>query len=73
LPEIKAKLLRLPSLKLNAERLDISVVGTSSGVVAELRGVVATERESKILKQLLLLEPGIDRVKNELKIEPPVN
>jgi hypothetical protein len=73
LTELKTKMLRLPKLKLDTERLDISVVSTSSGIVAELSGVVGTEREGKILKQFLLLEPGIDQVKNELKIEPATN
>jgi hypothetical protein len=67
--EIKTKILRLPNLKIDAERFNVSFVDTSTGIVAELTGVVESERASKILKQFLLLEPGIDRVKNELKIE----
>ncbi|MDR1478935.1 MAG: hypothetical protein LBJ00_08330 [Planctomycetaceae bacterium] len=68
--ELKTKISRLPNLKSNTEKFNVSVVGTPSGVVAELTGVVRTEREGKILRQLLLLEPGIDYVKSDLKIEP---
>ncbi|MDR2346222.1 MAG: hypothetical protein LBE18_09165 [Planctomycetaceae bacterium] len=68
--EIKTRILRLPNLDLQSERFNISLVNTSSGVVAELTGIVDSERTSKILKQLLLLEPGINNVKNNLTIEP---
>ncbi|MDR2170079.1 MAG: hypothetical protein LBP59_08055 [Planctomycetaceae bacterium] len=67
--ELKTKILRLTNLKLNAENFNITLENTPSGIVAELTGNAPSERTSKIIKQLLLLEPGIDDVKNNLKIK----
>jgi osmotically-inducible protein OsmY len=38
------------------------------GAVVVLTGTVASERERRVAKQLLLLEPGINRVDNRLEI-----
>ena len=45
-----------------------NAVITMSGTTAILRGTVNSVRTSELLVQLLSFEPGIDRVKNELKV-----
>lgn len=39
--------------------------------VAVIRGSVPTDRDRELIEQLALLEPGIDKVENELTIAPP--
>ena len=34
-----------------------------------LRGSVATEKEKKMMERLMMLEPGVDSVKNELQVQ----
>ena len=41
---------------------------TMSGTTAILRGTVSSVRTAELLVQLLIFEPGIDRVKNELVV-----
>jgi hypothetical protein len=55
-----------PELRSNS-RIDVSVAGR----VATLRGEVASERDRSLAEKLVLFEPGIDSVKNELKVRPP--
>ncbi len=45
-----------------------TAVITMAGTTAILRGTVNSVRTSELLVQLLSFEPGIDRVKNELKV-----
>ncbi|GHT20793.1 hypothetical protein FACS189419_00580 [Planctomycetales bacterium] len=47
----------------------VKIQNTPTGTVAVITGNVSTERERKLAKQLLLLEPGIDKVENNLKVE----
>jgi osmotically-inducible protein OsmY len=42
-------------------------VGLESGV-AVLRGEVATERDSELIEAMLGFEPGVDRIRNELRV-----
>ncbi|MBX3414090.1 MAG: BON domain-containing protein [Pirellulales bacterium] len=61
------QLLRVPGM----ERLgpvEVSVVGQT----AILRGAVASEHQRDVAEQLVLLEPGIREVQNELTVGPPV-
>ncbi|MDR0869750.1 MAG: hypothetical protein LBN39_03065 [Planctomycetaceae bacterium] len=61
---------RLPRLNLSIvpEQLDVKIGSTPEGTVATLNGTVATQRDRKLLQQLLLLEPGIDKVDNKLTV-----
>jgi len=36
--------------------------------VAVLRGEVATERDSELIEAMLGFEPGVDRIRNELRV-----
>jgi hypothetical protein len=36
--------------------------------VAVLRGEVATKRDSELIESMLGFEPGVDRIRNELKV-----
>jgi osmotically-inducible protein OsmY len=40
------------------------------GRTATLRGAVASERDRILAQQLILFEPGISQVKNELTVRP---
>jgi osmotically-inducible protein OsmY len=42
-------------------------VGLESGVTV-LRGEVATERDSELIEAMLGFEPGVDRIRNELRV-----
>jgi hypothetical protein len=48
-------------------RIEVSVAGR----VATLRGEVASERDRALAERLVLFEPGIDSVRNELKVKSP--
>ena len=50
-----------------ANRIEVSVEGGT----ATLRGVVASERDRSLIERLLLFEPGISTVRNDLKVAPP--
>jgi hypothetical protein len=41
------------------------------GATATLRGEVASERDRTLAERLVLFEPGIDSVRNELKVRSP--
>lgn len=46
-------------------------IGVSmQGTTATLRGVVASERDRAMAEQMAKFEPGVDEVKNELKVQP---
>jgi osmotically-inducible protein OsmY len=57
-----AKSMRLPA----GAPVEVAVQGGT----AVLRGVVATPHDRDLAEQLVLLEPGIARVTNELRVEP---
>lgn len=66
---------RLPRLNLSVvpEQLNVQVNSKPEGTVATLNGTVATQRDRKLIQQLLLLEPGIDKVDNQLVIRSDSN
>jgi hypothetical protein len=47
--------------------IEVSLVGRK----AILRGEVASERDQRLARLLLLLEPGISDVRNDLAVKPP--
>ena len=49
-----------------ANRIEVSVEGGT----AKLRGVVASERDRALIERLVLFEPGISAVRNDLKVMP---
>lgn len=49
-----------------ANRIEVSVEGTT----ATLRGEVVSERDRALVEQLVLFEPGVYAVRNELRIRP---
>jgi hypothetical protein len=51
----------------STSRIEVSVAGR----VATLRGEVASERDRTLAERLVLFEPGIDSVQNELKVGSP--
>ena len=67
--DFRHRMTRLPNLRVLPEQVGIDIAPTSTGSVATLTGTVATERERKIVEQLLRLEPGIDSVRNELVVD----
>jgi len=46
----------------------VSFIQSPLGTTAVLRGTVASDRERRVAEQLLLVEPGINRVENLLEI-----
>jgi hypothetical protein len=67
----QTRLTRLPQLNLSdiPKQVDIKFGNSTDGTVAVLNGTVSTEREKRVMKQLLLLEPGVDRVENKLVVK----
>lgn len=59
---------RMPNLRVIPEALRIQVARSGADNVATVSGTVASERDRKLVRQLLLLEPGIDRVDNQLVV-----
>ena len=51
----------------STDRIGVSV----EGAIATLRGEVASERDRSLAESLVLFEPGIDSVRNELKVRSP--
>lgn len=49
-----------------ADRIEVSVADGS----ATLRGVVVSEHDRSLIEAMLLLEPGISNVRNDLKVMP---
>ncbi|MDR2441186.1 MAG: hypothetical protein LBE12_17635 [Planctomycetaceae bacterium] len=66
--EFQTRITRLPNLHILPEQISVKQESTPQGNIATLTGTVSSERERKIMKQLLLLEPGIDKVENKLII-----
>jgi hypothetical protein len=66
--EFQTRISRLPSLHVIPEQIGVNLESTPQGNVATLTGTVNSERERKVMKQLLLFEPGIDKVDNKLII-----
>lgn len=64
----RTRLGRLPNFRAIPEQVDIKISQTPTGTVATLSGTVSTERDRRLAKQLVLLEPGIDRVENNLVV-----
>ena len=48
-----------------------SIEVSKEGATASLRGEVASERDRRLARLLLLLEPGISTVENQLIVRPP--
>lgn len=64
----RSRMTRLPSLRIAPEQVDISIDRRKGENIATLSGTVASTRDRKLLQNLLLLEPGIDRVDNRLEV-----
>ena len=64
LPAIETSLARIQGI----QDSQISVTNSQSGTTAVLTGSVASDRERRVAQQLLLLEPGINRVENLLEV-----
>lgn len=62
---IAKRLAKLPGLALTSP-LEVSLNSDE----ATLRGTVATERDRELAERLVLLEPGVSRVRNELQVAP---
>ncbi|MEC7564628.1 MAG: hypothetical protein VX738_02995 [Planctomycetota bacterium] len=60
------RLTKLPGLS-KYNRVAVVMDGTS----ATLRGDVVSERDKRFVEKLVLLEPGIEDVTNELAVQPP--
>jgi hypothetical protein len=66
--EFQTRITRLPNLTVLPEQIGVTLENTPQGNIAVLTGNVVSEHERKIMKQLLLLEPGVDKVENKLSI-----
>lgn len=64
---VQSRLARIPQLK---DRGAVQV--EMEGKVAVLRGAVASQHEWDLIERLVLLEPGIENVRNELQVAPPL-
>jgi len=64
LPPIESYLARLQGLHNN----QISYADSPQGTTAVITGTVTSDRERRVAKELLLLQPGIDRVENRIEI-----
>ena len=51
--------------------MQLSFTNSLQGATAVVSGAVPTVRERRVVQQMLLLEPGIDRVDNRLEIRSP--
>jgi hypothetical protein len=56
---------RIPSIR-GADQIDVSLDGS----VVVLQGAVATQRDRELVARLIMLEPGVREVRNELLIQP---
>ncbi|MDR0521836.1 MAG: hypothetical protein LBH00_08315 [Planctomycetaceae bacterium] len=61
---IQNRLTRIPGIAQG----QIALQNSPAGTTAVLTGIVKTEKERKLAKQMLLLEPGIDSVDNRLEV-----
>jgi hypothetical protein len=67
-PRVEAfqtRLTRIPSVR-NAENVAVSMDGS----VVVLQGAVPTERDRELVARLIMLEPGVRDVRNELVVVP---
>ncbi len=64
--ELAARLSRIPGLKKAPQAANVQV--DLDGRTAILKGTVPTANDRLVLERLLLLEPGVDKVQNELVV-----
>lgn len=64
--ELTARLSQIPALRNSANGANVQV--SLDGNVAVLKGTVPTNHDRLVLERLLLLEPGVDKVQNELVV-----
>ncbi len=64
--ELAARLSRIPGLKNAPQAANVQV--DLEGRTAILKGTVPTANDRLVLERLLLLEPGVDKVQNELVV-----
>ncbi|MCY2988534.1 MAG: BON domain-containing protein [Planctomycetota bacterium] len=64
---VQSKLVKIPQVRSSG-----SVKVEMEGKIAVLRGEVKSQRERDLIGRMLLLEPGISDVRNELVVAPPV-
>jgi hypothetical protein len=65
--EVKARIERLLATSFATEE-QREITFDLDGDVLVMRGTVPTEQERRLAESLLLLEPGVQKVKNELKV-----
>lgn len=63
-PRLTKRLRRLPALR--DSQIDVSL----RGAVVVLDGSVASADQKSLVEQLLLFEPGVDRIENRLRVAP---
>ncbi|MGL4593348.1 MAG: BON domain-containing protein, partial [Thermoguttaceae bacterium] len=61
--------LSLPSIV--PENIDVKIMQTPTGNTATLSGTVPTTKDRRVMEMLLRLEPGIDRIQNNLQVDSP--
>lgn len=59
---------RLPNFRVIPDQVSIQLAQTPTGTVATLSGTVPSTRDRRLIQQLVLLEPGIDKVDNKLEV-----
>ena len=64
---VQSKLVKIPQVRSSG-----SVKVEMEGKIAVLRGQVKSQRDRDLIGRMLLLEPGISDVRNELVVAPPV-
>ena len=60
--------LSTPVARQFADKINVTFQNEPSGTTATMTGTVTNEHQSRVARQLLLLEPGIYKVNNELKV-----
>ena len=66
----QSRMTRLPNLGVLPDQVTAELNATPTENVATLKGTVSSERDRKVMRQLILLEPGVDRVDNQIKVVP---
>lgn len=64
---VQSKLVRIPQVR-GAGSVNVAM----EGQVAVLQGEVKSQRDRDLIGRMLLLEPGVSDVRNELVVAPPV-
>lgn len=64
--QLEARLSRIVASRINAQPANVQV--TVEGRTAVLKGTVPSATDRLVLERLLLLEPGVDKVQNELVV-----